>query len=280
MNSFINILIAEDNAVSREMMTGILKTQGYTIHGANDGDEAIKVIDDVNIDVALVDINMAPKGGFEFVKHLVVKGIDIPVVVITGDDSSDILTESSALGVLKVIQKPIEPDRLIETVRRVLERRGKNPSPLAVQTHETNHSHDVLMARVIDMAIKNQSTGKGGPFGALITDSEGKILGEGVNGRTSRMDPTAHAEVMAIRQAAEKLGGGDLSSCVLYCSSQPTMMGHALIESVGIEQVYFALTHDDIRHMRGGDDSQGKPHKKTEYKQLGRDEALDMFKNK
>ena len=279
MNSFINILIAEDNAVSREMMTGILRTQGYTIHGAIDGDAAIKVIEAVDIDVALVDINMAPKGGFEFVKYLVVKGIDVPVVVITGDNSTDILTESSALGVLRVIQKPIEPDRLIETVRRVLVRRGKNPSPLAVQSHDTAHSHEVLMARVLDMAIKNKNSGKGGPFGALVTDGEGKILGEGSNGRTSRMDPTAHAEVMAIRQAAERLGSGDLSQCILYCSSQPTMMGQALIESVGIRTVYFALTHNDINHLRGESGAPKAERPATEYIQLGHDEALEMFQN-
>lgn len=282
MSDFIHILIAEDNQVSRDLMTGILETQGYQIHGATDGDSAIDVINEHNIDVALVDINMAPKGGFEFVKFLVAKGIDIPVVVITGDNSSDILTEANSLGVMRVLQKPVEPKRLIETVERILKRRGFNPSALAVQTHDTTHSHEALMSKVIDMAIKNASTGKGGPYGALIADANGKILGEGVNGRVSRMDPTAHAEVMAIRQAAEKLGSGDLSNCVLYCSSQPTKIGEALIESVDLKTVYYALTHDEVRHIRDQMTNYGKEkpsgeYTTPEYEQLGRDQAVEMF---
>lgn len=282
MSNFIHILIAEDNEVSRDLMAGILKTQGYQIHGVADGTAAIEIIRNQHIDVALVDINMAPVGGFEFVKFLVSKGVDLPVVVITGDGSTDILTEASALGVDKVLQKPVEPKRLIQTVERILKRRGINPSPLAVETRDNKYSHEVLMAKVVDMAIKNTASGNGGPYGAIITDDEGKILGEGVNGRASRMDPTAHAEVMAIRQAAELLGTGDLSGCHLYCSSEPTMMGQALITSVGIKTVYYALTHDQIRHIRDrGEENVRKEFKQreeTEYIQLGKDEAEEMFK--
>ena len=114
--NFINILIAEDNEISREMMASVLRTQGYNIHGAIDGETAIKVIQDYAIDVALVDLNMSPVGGLEFVRYLVTEGSKIPVVIITGDDSADILTEASSLGVRRVLQKPVEPDRLIELV--------------------------------------------------------------------------------------------------------------------------------------------------------------------
>ena len=99
---FINILVAEDNEVSREMMAGVLRAQGYRVYGAIDGESAIKVVEDRTIDLAIVDINMAPKGGFEFVKYLVVKGIDVPVVLITGDESSHILVEATQLGVAKI----------------------------------------------------------------------------------------------------------------------------------------------------------------------------------
>ncbi|MCB1532035.1 MAG: response regulator [Alphaproteobacteria bacterium] len=284
MSDFIHILIAEDNQVSRDLMSGILQTQGYKIHGVSDGQEAIERIRAHDIDLALVDINMAPKGGFEFVKHLVAQGIDLPVVVITGDQSSDILTEANALGVQRVLQKPVEPKRLIETVERILKRRGFNPSALAVEAREpATYSPQILMAKVIDMAIKNVSSGKGGPYGAIVTGADGKILGEGVNGRASRMDPTAHAEVMAIRQAAERLSRGDLSDCTLYCSSEPTMMGQALIASVGIKKIYYALTHDEIRHIRDRGEEAARQNmgqrESAEYTQIGRDEAMEMFKS-
>ena len=78
-NFFINILIAEDNDVSRDMMAGVLRTQGFRVIGAIDGESAIKVVEERPVDLALVDINMSPTGGFEFVKHLVAKGLKIPL---------------------------------------------------------------------------------------------------------------------------------------------------------------------------------------------------------
>lgn len=267
----INILIAEDNDVSRDLMASVLRMQGYTVYGAISGETAIKVVNDRSIDMALVDINMSPTGGFEFVKYLKTRGLDVPVVIITADESSDVLTAASSLGVMRVMQKPVEPQRLIQLVEQVLKRRGLG-KPLAVEMYESEHAPEELMARAIELADKNAQAKKGGPFGAVVADCDGKILGEGVGGVISRIDPTAHAEVMAIRKAAEKLGQSDLSSCTLYCSSEPTMMGKALIASVGIETVYFGLSQRDM----------GEIYKHTvpvdpEYRQLRRDEALGMF---
>ena len=271
-SGFINILIAEDNDVSREMMAGILRVLGYRIFGAVDGESAIKVIQDNEIDLALVDINMAPTGGFELVKYMVVKGLKIPVVIITGNDSTDVLMQASALGVAKVIQKPIEPDRLIQTVQRILKRQGFNPAPMAVTAHATSFAPAELMQKTIDLAAKNAASKKGGPFAAIVTDAGGKILGEGVSGVTARVDPTAHAEVMAIRKAAERLGKADLSECVVYCSSEPTMMGRALIISTGIKKVYYGLSHDEIGKYKIKEIGA-----EPEFIQIGHDEALKMF---
>lgn len=270
--AFINILIAEDNEVSREMMAGVLKTRGYRPITAGDGEAAIQALKDYDIDLALVDLQMAPVGGFEFVKHLVVKGSDIPVVIVTANNSSEVLVEAGNLGVIKVIQKPIEPDRLLATVDRVLRRRGINPQPLGVQKHDTQFTPEALMRRTIELAEKNMMSGKGGPFGAIVTDADGHVLGEGVNGRTSRIDPTAHAEVMAIRQAAEKIGKTSLEGCALYCSSQPTKIGQALVESVCIDKVYYGMSYDDVGQMR--------EHVQScvpQYEQIGKEQALEMF---
>lgn len=272
-NNFITILIAEDNDISREMMAGILKTQGYGIVHATDGDDAIAQMKEHDVDMALVDINMAPTGGFEFVKHLVVNGSKIPVAIVTGDESTDILTEASALGVAQVIQKPINPDRLLQIVSRLLKRRGLNPTPLGVSQHQSTFSHEELMQKAIDLAQRNNASGKGGPYGAVIADLSGKILGEGTNGIKSRVDPIAHAEVMAIRQAAERLGETSFSDCVMYSSSQPTQIGQALIESVGIQKVYYGLSHEDVSEIRGSVQTV-----QPEYEQICKNEALEMFK--
>lgn len=266
------ILIAEDNEVSRDMMAGILKAQGYKVHGAIDGESAIRVIEDRHVDLALVDINMAPKGGFEFVRYLVAKGIKMPVIIVTGDDSADMLMEATALGVSRVLQKPVEPARLIESVNRILKKQGINPKSLAASSHETRFSPEQLMKKAIDLASENAGSGKGGPFGALVVDAEGRILGSGAGGKSSRVDPTAHAEVMAIRKAAEKLGTSDLSGCTLYCSSQPTQVGQAVIASVGIAKVVYGLSREDIGRFREIRDPA-----EPVYEQVFRAEALAMF---
>jgi guanine deaminase len=270
--AFINLLVAEDNDVSREMMAGVLRTQGFRVFGAIDGESAIKVVEDREIDLAIVDVNMAPKGGFEFVKFLMVKGIDIPVVIVTADDGGHVLMDATALGVAKVIQKPVEPEKLLQVVHRLLKRRGLNPQPMGVTVHDGKFLPDELMHKAILLADRNAKSKLGGPFGAVIADKDGKILGEGTNGISSRVDPTAHAEVMAIRQAADRLGRADLSECILYCSSQPTAIGQALIASVGIKTVYYGLKNDEVRAIR-------KAEQPAEYKQLGHAEALEVFKN-
>lgn len=272
--AFINILVAEDNDVSRDMMMGILRAQGFNTHGAIDGETAIKVINDREIDMALVDVNMAPKGGFEFVKYVVTKGLKIPVVIVTADNSADLLMEASSLGVAKVIQKPVEPDRLIQTVERILKRKGLNPTPLAVEGHQTRYSPEELMDQTIELAAENARSRRGGPYAALVATKDGQVLGTGSSGKASRVDPTAHAEVSAIRKAAEKTGRSDLSDCILYCSSQPTKIGEALIASVGISEVYYGLSHEDTGAL--------KEHKQAAqpvYNQLCQDQALEMFKN-
>ena len=273
---FINILIAEDNDVSREMMAGVLRNQGYRIYGAIDGESAIKVVEDRPIDLAFVDVNMTPRGGFEFVKYLVVKGINLPVILVTANDSSDLLMEATALGVQRIIQKPVQPELLIQIAQRLLKQKGLNPKPIAVTATDSKFTPDDLMKRAIQLADKNAKSKRGGPFGAIVADKDGRILGEGMNGITSRVDPTAHAEVMAIRNAADKLGRADLSDCILYCSSQPTMMGKALIASVGIGKVYYGLSHDEVASIH--DKPKASP-ASTDYVQLAHDDALEMFKN-
>ncbi|MFP4097336.1 MAG: response regulator [Alphaproteobacteria bacterium] len=279
----VNILIAEDNDISRELMASILQTQSFHIIPARDGEEAIEAIGKRLPDLALVDLNMEPKGGFSFIQHLIAHGIDVPVVIITADESSDVLLRAQELGVTRVLQKPVEPDRLISITKSILKRYGHNIESRVSQTYESRYSPNQLMQRAIDLAERNAKSLKGGPFGALVSSKDGKILGEGVNGITSRVDPTAHAEIMAIRQAAEKLGRSDLSNCVLYCSSEPTMMGKALIISVGIKQVYFGLTHENISKLQQKEarvraELERREPAQTQYSQLGYSGAMTMFK--
>jgi len=248
--SSINILVAEDNDVSRELISAILRTQGFQVYGAVDGESAIHVLQKQAIDLALVDLNMAPQGGFSFVRYLVARGNPLPVIIITGDTSSDILVEANALGVGCVLQKPVDPNRLLESVKRILKRHKLYPVSFAVREHETVYALDDIVQKLWELAIENVKSRKGGPFSAIVTDAGGRILGTGVSGLLTSADPVAHAEVMAIRMAAEKLGRVALGDCVLYCSSYPTRVGQAVITSVGIPKVYYNLSHEETGDVK------------------------------
>ena len=109
------------------------------------------------------------------------------------------------------------------------------------------------MARAIQLSIDGAHSGRGGPFGAVIV-RDGKIVAEGVNQVTSSNDPTAHAEVLAIRQACANLGVFRLEDCELYTSCEPCPMCLGAIYWARLSRVYFANTAEDAAKI-GFDDS-------------------------
>lgn len=108
------------------------------------------------------------------------------------------------------------------------------------------------MQRAIDLATENVRQG-GGPFGAVIVRN-GEILAEGVNRVTPNHDPTAHAEVQAIRKAAALLETFDLSGCDIYSSCEPCPMCLGAIYWAHLDHLYFAATKDDAAEI-GFDDA-------------------------
>ena len=98
-----------------------------------------------------------------------------------------------------------------------------------------------LMRRAISLATENVRSGRGGPFGALIVrDSE--IIAEAANAVTTTNDPTAHAEVCAIRLACRKLQGYSLSGCAIYTSCEPCPMCLAAIYWAHLDAIYYGNT--------------------------------------
>jgi len=110
-----------------------------------------------------------------------------------------------------------------------------------------------FMARAIKLSIEGAHSGRGGPFGAVIV-RRGRIVAEGVNRVTSANDPTAHAEVLAIRRACEKLGVFELKDCELYTSCEPCPMCLGAIYWARLSRIYFANTARDAAKI-GFDDS-------------------------
>jgi len=138
-----------------------------------------------------------------------------------------------------------------------------------------------FMLRAIELSINSVNT-VGGPFGCVIV-KENKIIAEGSNKVTSSNDPTAHAEVIAIREACKKLNTFNLNGCDLYTSCEPCPMCLSAIYWGRIEIIYYANTRDDAQKI-DFDDSliysellKNVKKRKISMVQMMRDEALKAF---
>jgi guanine deaminase len=101
-----------------------------------------------------------------------------------------------------------------------------------------------FLQQAIDLATENARTGQGGPYGAVIVKDNQLIAASG-NKVTSSVDPTAHAEVMAIRLACKKLNDFQLQDCILYSSCEPCPMCLGAIYWARLAKVYFACSRHD-----------------------------------
>ncbi|MEL6673873.1 MAG: nucleoside deaminase [Bacteroidota bacterium] len=110
-----------------------------------------------------------------------------------------------------------------------------------------------FMREAIRLSIANVGKGDGGPFGAVIV-KDGEILARGANLVTSTFDPTAHAEVVAIREACKKLGHYQLDDCDIYCSCEPCPMCLGAIYWARPARVFYANTREDAAKI-GFDDA-------------------------
>lgn len=147
---------------------------------------------------------------------------------------------------------------------------------------EITETQKKFMRRAIDLSLKHMRENKGGPFGAVVV-RDGKIVSEGFNCVTSGNDPTAHAEVVAIREACKKLGSFQLTDCEIYTSCEPCPMCLAAIYWARPKAVYFANTKQDAAKIGFDDEYIYEELKKTHEKRsvpmfsLMREEAIEAF---
>ena len=137
------------------------------------------------------------------------------------------------------------------------------------------------MSRAIALSIESVKAG-GGPFGSVIV-KDNKIISEGFNKVTSTNDPTAHGEIVAIRDACKNLNNFDLKNCDLYTSCEPCPMCLSAIYWSRIDKVYYANTRDDARKIDFDDSSiyselqKNINERKIQMTQIMRNEALKTF---
>ena len=110
-----------------------------------------------------------------------------------------------------------------------------------------------FMIEAIHLSVRKMRQGQGGPFGAVVVKA-GKIIGRGWNQVTSRNDPTAHAEITAIRDACRRLKTFDLEGCELYTSCEPCPMCLSAIYWARIRSVFYGNTRKDAARINFDDD--------------------------
>jgi tRNA(Arg) A34 adenosine deaminase TadA len=146
-----------------------------------------------------------------------------------------------------------------------------------------NKQHKTFMKRAIELAEKGMNNGSGGPFGAVVV-KDAKIVGEGYNSVIRSNDPTAHAEVLAIRKACENLATFELKECTIYTSCEPCPMCLGAIYWARIKKVVYACTKEDAAQISFDDDdfygemAKDMKHRKIDFEELMRGEALPLFK--
>ena len=141
---------------------------------------------------------------------------------------------------------------------------------------------NLFMLRAIELSIESAKS-KGGPFGSVIV-KKNKIIAEGSNKVTMDNDPTAHGEIVAIREACKKLNTFDLSGCELYSSCEPCPMCLSAIYWSRIKNVFYANTRIDAKSIDFDDSfiyseiNKDLKDRKIKMHQMHRHEALEAFK--
>ena len=145
-----------------------------------------------------------------------------------------------------------------------------------------NNLENEFMKEAIQLSIENVTQGKGGPFGAVVV-KDGKIIARGANSVTTNNDPTAHAEVMAIREACKILNTFQLTGCEIYTSCEPCPMCLGAIYWARPDKLFYANTKQDAAAIEFDDnfiyDEISKPihERKLFTQQLMREKALEAF---
>lgn len=144
-------------------------------------------------------------------------------------------------------------------------------------------SKESFMLEAINLSIENVKSGNGGPFGAVVV-KDGVIIARGANSVTATNDPTAHAEVVAIRNACKELGSFQLDGCEIYTSCEPCPMCLGAIYWARPDKMYYANTKADAAEIAFDDqfiyDEIEIPveSRKLVTEQMMREEALEAFR--
>ncbi len=257
------ILIVENNDISRKLLVGILNSKGFETYEAKTGDEAVAFLGK-RLQLMVLNIENDDIDNIGLLHKLKLEYSKLPVIALTDDTNPDAVKKRVGVEKVSIITKPVMPAKLLENIQNYLidnveKKIEQETIPAArplmpdMRDPEDKAAREGFMRRAIDLSQEKMDANCGGPFGAVIVKG-GEIVGEGWNQVTSSNDPTAHAEMVAIRDAAARLKDYNLEGCEIYTSCEPCPMCLSAIYWARIDRIYFGNTREDAERIGFDDD--------------------------
>lgn len=287
-----HILIVERNDITRKLIAGILNSKGYETYEAKSGDEAGAFLPKP-LQLLVLDIENGNLENLGLLHKLRMTDSRLPVILLAEETDHDAIRTRIGIEQVSIMKKPVMPDTLLQSIQGYLlpgiaEKIETETIPAArvsdMRDPEARARSEAFMRRAIDLSQEKMDANCGGPFGAVIVRG-GKIIAEGWNQVTSAKDPTAHAEMVAIRAACKEVGDFSLSGCEIYTSCEPCPMCLAALYWARIDRIYFGNTREDAAAIGFDDDFIYREFTVTEDKRalpskmFLRDEAKIVFDN-
>lgn len=126
MDNIDPILVAEDNDFVRMQIVKYLQDDGHKVVEAANGNEAIEHVKQHKVSLCIVDVRMEPVDGFGFIRAVQGFKLDVPCILVTGDNNPDLLNKAGELKVSAMLTKPVQKDRLLKAVERTLAMKNRN----------------------------------------------------------------------------------------------------------------------------------------------------------
>ncbi len=289
-----HILVVENNDITRKLIIGILNNKGYETYEAKSGDDATAFLAKP-LQLLVLDVENDNIDNIGLLHKLKMSYSRLPVIALTDEDDYDAVKARIGVQHVTIMKKPVMPEKLLQSIQgyllpgiaeKIVNETVPASKPLApdMRDPQTKAEREAFMRRAIDLSQEKMDANCGGPFGAVIVKG-GKIIAEGWNQVTSSNDPTAHAEMVAIREACKVLGDFSLTGCEIYTSCEPCPMCLAALYWARVDRIYFGNTREDAARIGFDDDFIYSEFKVTEDKRslpskmFLRDEAKIVFEN-
>jgi guanine deaminase len=289
------ILVVEKNDITRKLLVGILNSHGYETHDAAEADDAIMFLARP-LTLVILDVEGKKIDTMGMIHKLRREHPRLPVVAMAEGHEIPGLEIKIGMERVSTLEKPVMPLDLIHNIEQHLlkgveekidaevEKNKLLYPPLAEYDPARRAMREKFMRRAIDLSQEKMNENCGGPFGAVIVKN-GHIIAEGWSTVTSKNDPTGHAEIMAIRKAAEVLKDWRLTACEIYVSCEPCPMCLSAMYLAQLDRLFYANTREDAARIGFDDDliyreiSQPENKRVLPSRMLLRDEARIVFED-